>query len=71
MNTVHPTTYQQTVASNTWTINHGLACYPTVSVKVMYNGNLTEIIPQDISYPSTSQVVVTFSQAFTGEVRLA
>jgi hypothetical protein len=61
----------QTTPAPVWTINHGLGVNPTVGVSVYVGSVLTVILPQSISYPSKSQVVVTFSTARTGEARLA
>lgn len=68
---IHSHTHVQDVAAATWTIKHGLKCYPNVSVKVMYNGAVTAIIPKNVSYPDVDTVVVEFSSARTGEARLA
>lgn len=66
-----PVTILQDTPSMTWTINHSLGCNPMVSVKIHDNGDLVEILPADITYPSISQVLITFSEAQSGEVRLA
>lgn len=68
---IHSHTHIQDVAAATWTISHGLKCYPNVSVKVMYNGVMTAIIPKNVSYPDVNTVQVDFSSARSGEARLA
>lgn len=71
MQNVHSHTHVQDVAAATWTITHGLSCNPLVSVKVMFNGALTAILPKNISYPDNKTVVVEFSAPRAGEARLA
>ncbi len=68
---VIPNTFPQTVPAATWTISHGYGRNPSVSVKVIYNGVLTEILPKSITFPDTATVVIEFSTAFSGEARLA
>ena len=67
----HSHNHEQTVPAVTWTITHGLNCYPTVSVKVMHEGAVTAILPKNISYPDKKTVLVEFSSARIGEARLA
>jgi hypothetical protein len=62
--------FDQTEAASTWTINHGLNCKPVVAVYVNYENKLQEILPGSIEYPSDSQVVIRFSQPFSGVARL-
>lgn len=71
MKAVVAKTHVQSSASDVWTIDHGMFIRPTVSVKVWENGVLEEILPVSITFPSISQVVVTFSTPRTGEARLA
>lgn len=60
---------QETEASS-WTIPHGLNCKPSVSVQVLYSGQMTAIIPNSISYTDNNTVVVGFTTAFSGTARL-
>lgn len=68
---VSPIVHVQSVASSIWTIPHGLFTKPVVSVKVMENGVLTEILPASITFPNNTTVVIQFSTPRTGEARLA
>lgn len=63
-------THNQPTPSNTWTINHGLRCKPSVSVLVDYEGTRQPIIPQEIEIPDESTVTIRFSQPFSGQARL-
>jgi hypothetical protein len=58
--------HTQTVASAIWTINHDLQKYPSVTVVDSAND---EVIAE-VNYPSTSQVIVRFSAAFSGRAFL-
>lgn len=58
--------HEQMVASATWTINHGLEKYPSVTV-VTSGGDEVE---GDVSYPSLNIVTVTFTSAFGGKAYL-
>lgn len=65
-------TYQhiQTIASDTWVIDHNLNNYPIVDVMVDNNGALTKIIPKDVIVISMNTCQVKFSQPRTGQARL-
>lgn len=63
-------THTQSVASDTWTIAHGLACKPSVSVQVEYSSVLQTIIPNSITYTDLNTVVVHFTTPFAGTARL-
>jgi len=71
MLTTHPVTFVQDTPSDTWTITHGLHAKPVVSTKVYDNGSLIEILPQSVSFPNDTTVVISFSSPRTGEARLA
>lgn len=58
--------HTQSVASDTWTINHALNKYP--SVVVIDSGGSTVL--GDITYPTLNQVVLQFSAPFSGVVHL-
>jgi hypothetical protein len=55
-------THTQSVASATWTINHNLGFNP-VAVVLDSGGTQCE---GAISYPTTNQMVIVFTGAFTG-----
>ena len=55
-------THTQAVSSATWTINHNLGFNP-VAVVLDSGGTQCE---GSITYPSTNQMVITFTGAFTG-----
>lgn len=64
--------HEQTVASDTWVIGHGLGYYPIVRVFTP-NGSpaeVEEILPASVVHNSTMQVTITFSTARTGTARL-
>lgn len=66
LNMVLPTTarhiHTQETAASTWVINHALGGYPSVSVV----DSSKTLVFGEITYPSTSQVVVNYSAAFSG-----
>ena len=55
-------TYTQAVASDTWIINHNLGFNP-VAVVLDSSGTQCE---GAVSYPTTNQMIITFTGAFTG-----
>lgn len=54
--------YTQATPSTTWVINHTLGGYPSVSVV----DSAKTVVFGEVTYQSTSQVVVNFSTAFSG-----
>jgi len=70
LNLVLPTTgrhiHTQATPSTSWTINHTLGGYPAVSVV----DSAKTVVYGEITYISTSQVVVNFSSAFSGNAYL-
>lgn len=66
LNMVLPATarhvHTQSTAASTWVINHALGGYPAVSVV----DSSRTLVFGEITYPSTSQVVVNYSAAFSG-----
>jgi hypothetical protein len=60
--------HDQPVASVTWVINHGLLYYPSVSV-VDSTGRV--IVPDDISYATINQVIVSLTPAVAGKAYLS
>ena len=66
LNLVYPVAsrhvHTQGTASTTWTINHSLGGYPSVTVV----DSSKTVVYGEVAYISTSQVVVHFSSAFSG-----
>jgi hypothetical protein len=66
LNLVYPAAsrhvHTQGTVATTWTINHTLGGYPSVSIV----DSARTVVYGEINYPSTSQVVVNFSSAFSG-----
>jgi len=58
--------FTQSSASDTWTINHTLDKFPSVSV---VDSGGTAVIG-NITYNSTSQITLTFSASFSGKAYL-
>lgn len=58
--------HTQTTPATSWTITHTLGGYPSVSVV----DSAKTIVYGEITYISTSQVVVNFSSAFSGNAFL-
>jgi hypothetical protein len=66
LNLVYPASvrhvHTQGTATTTWTITHALGGYPSVSIV----DSARTVVYGEINYPSTTQVVVNFSSAFSG-----
>lgn len=60
--------HTQTVASQTWTVDHNLGSKPG-GVSVVSNAD--EIVYGDVAYTSANQLTVGFSAAFTGKVYIS
>jgi len=58
--------FEQTVASDTWVVLHGLARQPITRVFI---GN-QEVQPASIVHDSDNQLTITFNQPYTGVVKL-
>ncbi len=58
--------HDQPVASSVWTINHNGGKYPTVVIV----DTSTRTVRGSITYPTSNQVVVTFSVPFSGQAFL-
>jgi hypothetical protein len=56
----------QSIASSTWTINHPLEKFPSVTVV----DSAENTVYGDVRYISTTQIQVTFSAAFGGKAYL-
>jgi hypothetical protein len=59
------------VAATSWVVNHNVPGYPIVDVYVDISGTLTKIIPQAVTYNTTTQVTISFSTPFSGKVVIA
>jgi hypothetical protein len=60
-------THTQSVASDTWVVNHNLSFYPNVTVK----DSAGTIYEGEISYTSLGSLTLTFSSAFSGQAFLS
>ena len=58
--------YVRSVAAATWTVNHSLGRYPEVTVL----DDLGRVVWADLSFPSTSQVIIEFATPQTGKAVL-
>jgi hypothetical protein len=58
--------FEQTTASNTWTIVHNMGAYPCVDAYVTYEGDLVKIIPNEVTYVDAMTCVLTFSEPLSG-----
>ena len=59
-------TFSQGVPAAVWTINHTLEKHPSITVVSTAN----QVVIGDAAYTSTSQVVITFAEAFAGKAYL-
>lgn len=66
VNTDKHYTHRQDVASDVWTIDHGLGKFPAVTV-VDSCGN---VVVGDVTYTSLNQLTVTFNAVFSGKAYL-
>ena len=66
LNLVYPAAsrhvHTQGTVSTTWTINHALGGYPSVSIV----DSAKTVVIGEVTYVSTTQVVVNFTSAFSG-----
>ena len=66
LNLVYPTStrhvHTQGAVSTVWTINHALGGYPSVTIV----DSAKTVVFGEITYTSTTQVVVNFTSAFSG-----
>lgn len=58
--------HNQAVVSDQWVINHTLGGYPSVTVV----DSAKTVVIGEVTYNSTTQVVVNFSAAFSGQAYL-
>lgn len=59
-------THDQSTPSDTWTITHNLARYPSITIV----DSAGTVVVGGVAYVSVNQVVVTFSAAFSGKAFL-
>ena len=59
--------FSTSTASTTWTINHSLRSYPICDV-FLHDGR--KVLPKNVTNPTSSSVVITFSVATSGTARL-
>jgi len=66
LNLVYPASvrhvHTQGTVATTWTINHALGGYPSVSIV----DSAKTVVIGEVTYSSTTQVVVNFTSAFSG-----
>jgi hypothetical protein len=66
LNLVYPASvrhvHTQGTVATTWTINHALGGYPSVSIV----DSAKTVVIGEVTYVSTTQVVVNFTSAFSG-----
>jgi hypothetical protein len=58
--------FTQAIPSSTWTINHPLNKYPSITVV----DSSKRLVEGDVQYVNTSQMIVTFSGSFSGSAYL-
>lgn len=58
--------FTQASVSSTWTINHNLGQFPSVTI-VDGSGN---VVLAEVQYINSNQIIVTFSQPFAGTAYL-
>jgi hypothetical protein len=63
--------HEQTVASDTWTIDHNLGGnggqgVPIVDVMIDFSGELLRVNPENVDYPTVNTVILTFTGAQSG-----
>lgn len=58
--------HSQMVASQSWDIEHGLGCYPSVSI-VDTGGS---VVIGEVQYVSNTRIIVNFSAVFSGKAYL-
>ena len=59
--------HTQSVASNTWTISHGLQFIPSITVV----DSAGTVVEGSYNYPDANTVVASFSGAFSGKAYLS
>ena len=59
-------THDQMTPSSTWTINHGLHKFPSVSVI----DSAGTVVEGDVSFDSDVLITITFDSAFSGKALL-
>lgn len=59
---IHNYVHEQAIASDTWTVNHGLGKFSSVVVVDSAN----TVVMGQIDYVDADNVIITFNSAFTG-----
>lgn len=59
--------HTQTIASNTWTITHGLQFIPSITVV----DSAGTVVEGSYNYPDENTIVASFSGAFSGKAYLS
>lgn len=58
--------HEQATAASTWTINHNMNCYPSVTVVDSAN----RVVVGEVQYTSANALTITFNAAFKGKAFL-
>lgn len=66
-----PFTFFQDTPSTTWTIAHNFGRVPVCEVVLTYQGTTQKILPFDVEQTDDNTVVIKFSTAQIGTVRLS
>jgi hypothetical protein len=61
----------QTVASDTWVVEHGLGMHPVVDIYVDHEGDKHRILPMGVEYTDANTCTITFSVPRTGLATVA
>lgn len=65
-------THVQAVASATWTVAHGLNCYPACdTIAALPNGKRQKIIPFKVTYNDPNTITIAFTAAYAGSAAVA
>ena len=63
-------THSQSSPSNTWTVDHNLGRYPNVAIRLTTTGYEGYRVEPTIFYTDENQMILTFSQMYTGSAHL-
>ena len=63
--------FTQSVASDTWNINHALGHKPLVDINVIVNGSVMKAFPLSIVHIDENNVQVTWSAPYRGYASIA
>lgn len=62
--------YTQSEPSSAWLIAHNMGRLPTCDVRILVNGQCVKILPSSVQYTDDNTVIVNFTSAQVGSVRL-